>query len=175
VNSLTLTLRKTGLTLARSAIVAIGIAVLSASPQAQAKYASIIIDADTGEVLQEVNADSQNYPASLTKMMTLYLIFEALDNGQHILVGAYGETLVIDWGLAKDMAEVEQPSAGRIYVGALYDYPVYRVGVFRSDDDGRKRPVCGFEKHVLQRGAHLDDLHVAAIICVVPFEFQQGG
>jgi D-alanyl-D-alanine carboxypeptidase len=82
VNSLTLTLRKTGLTLARSAIVAIGIAVLSASPQAQAKYASIIIDADTGEVLQEVNADSQNYPASLTKMMTLYLIFEALDNGQ---------------------------------------------------------------------------------------------
>jgi hypothetical protein len=27
--------------------------------------------------------------------------------------------------------------AGRIYVGALYDYPVYRVGVFRSDDDGR--------------------------------------
>ena len=27
--------------------------------------------------------------------------------------------------------------AGRIYLGALYDYPVYRVGVFRSDDDGR--------------------------------------
>ncbi len=27
--------------------------------------------------------------------------------------------------------------AGRIYIGALYDYPVYRVGVFRSDDDGR--------------------------------------
>jgi len=27
--------------------------------------------------------------------------------------------------------------AGRIYIGALYDYPTYRVGVFRSDDDGR--------------------------------------
>ena len=27
--------------------------------------------------------------------------------------------------------------AGRIYIGVLYDYPVYRVGVFRSDDDGR--------------------------------------
>jgi hypothetical protein len=27
--------------------------------------------------------------------------------------------------------------AGRIYIGALYDYPVYRVGIFRSDDDGR--------------------------------------
>jgi hypothetical protein len=27
--------------------------------------------------------------------------------------------------------------AGRIYIGVLYDYPVYRVGIFRSDDDGR--------------------------------------
>src|SRR6185436_5771443 len=27
--------------------------------------------------------------------------------------------------------------SGRIYIAALYDYPVYRVGVFRSDDDGR--------------------------------------
>ncbi|HEX3500637.1 MAG TPA: D-alanyl-D-alanine carboxypeptidase [Stellaceae bacterium] len=52
------------------------------SPEAQAKYASIIIDADTGEVLHEVNPDGMNYPASLTKMMTLYLAFEALDNGQ---------------------------------------------------------------------------------------------
>jgi D-alanyl-D-alanine carboxypeptidase len=52
------------------------------SPGAQAKYASIIIDADSGKVLEEVNADGMNYPASLTKMMTLYLAFEALDNGQ---------------------------------------------------------------------------------------------
>jgi hypothetical protein len=27
--------------------------------------------------------------------------------------------------------------AGRIYIGVLYDYPTYRVGIFRSDDDGR--------------------------------------
>lgn len=56
--------------------------ILSLAPEAQAKYASIIIDADTGEVLHQVNADDLNYPASLTKMMTLYLLFEALDNGQ---------------------------------------------------------------------------------------------
>jgi len=46
-----------------------------------AKYAAIIIDADSGEILHEVNADTKNYPASLTKMMTLYMTFEALDNG----------------------------------------------------------------------------------------------
>ncbi|MGC2202455.1 MAG: D-alanyl-D-alanine carboxypeptidase [Stellaceae bacterium] len=42
---------------------------------------SIVIDADTGRVLSEVNADAITYPASLTKMMTLYLTFEALNAG----------------------------------------------------------------------------------------------
>ena len=39
-----------------------------------------MIDADTGRVLSEMNADSITYPASLTKMMTLYLTFEALNS-----------------------------------------------------------------------------------------------
>jgi D-alanyl-D-alanine carboxypeptidase len=47
-----------------------------------AKYSSIVIDAETGEVLAEYNADSPNYPASLTKMMTLYLTFDALEKKQ---------------------------------------------------------------------------------------------
>ncbi len=46
-----------------------------------AKYASIVIDADSGAVLHEVNADTPNYPASLAKMMTLYMVFEALEDG----------------------------------------------------------------------------------------------
>jgi len=49
---------------------------------ADARYASLVINAATGEVLHEVNADTRNYPASLTKMMTLYLMFEALDEGR---------------------------------------------------------------------------------------------
>ncbi|MGE0094744.1 MAG: serine hydrolase [Alphaproteobacteria bacterium] len=40
--------------------------------------ASIIVDGTTGELLYSDNSDSQTYPASLTKMMTLYLTFEAL-------------------------------------------------------------------------------------------------
>ena len=45
-----------------------------------AKYASYVVDADTGEVFHSVNADTRNYPASLTKIMTLYMVFDALEN-----------------------------------------------------------------------------------------------
>jgi D-alanyl-D-alanine carboxypeptidase len=43
---------------------------------------SIVIDVETGRVLSEMNADAITYPASLTKMMTLYLTFEALNAGR---------------------------------------------------------------------------------------------
>ncbi|HKY95377.1 MAG TPA: D-alanyl-D-alanine carboxypeptidase family protein [Kiloniellales bacterium] len=59
----------------------LAVVLLGANP-AQAKYASIVVDAETGLVLHETNADTRNYPASLTKMMTLYLLFEALQNGE---------------------------------------------------------------------------------------------
>ena len=44
--------------------------------------AAIVIDASTGNVLYERYADESRYPASLTKMMTLYLLFEAVQKGQ---------------------------------------------------------------------------------------------
>lgn len=44
------------------------------------RYASIVIDAVSGETLHAENAVERRYPASLTKMMTLYLLFEALEN-----------------------------------------------------------------------------------------------
>ncbi|MGD0104621.1 MAG: D-alanyl-D-alanine carboxypeptidase family protein [Rhodopila sp.] len=43
-----------------------------------ARYSSIVVDATSGDVLEDVNADQPRHPASLTKMMTLYLAFEAL-------------------------------------------------------------------------------------------------
>jgi len=43
---------------------------------------SIVIDVETGQVLNAENADAITYPASLTKMMTLYLTFEALNAGK---------------------------------------------------------------------------------------------
>ena len=45
-------------------------------------YASIVVDANSGKVLQATNADSLRHPASLTKMMTLYLLFEQLAAGK---------------------------------------------------------------------------------------------
>lgn len=49
---------------------------------AQAKYASIVVDADSGRILHATNADTRNYPASLTKMMTLYILFDSLESGE---------------------------------------------------------------------------------------------
>ncbi len=47
-----------------------------------APYAAMVIDARTGEVLHSRNADTRLHPASLTKMMTLYIAFEAVRNGE---------------------------------------------------------------------------------------------
>ncbi|QLF70363.1 D-alanyl-D-alanine carboxypeptidase [Peteryoungia desertarenae] len=58
--------------------VGIGLAPANANP----KYAGIVIDANTGKVLYNENGDSLRYPASLTKMMTLYMVFEALESGR---------------------------------------------------------------------------------------------
>src|SRR3954467_11740790 len=48
----------------------------------ESKYAAIVVDAKSGEVLYSNHSDSPRYPASLTKMMTLYLTFEALSSGK---------------------------------------------------------------------------------------------
>ncbi|WP_208434183.1 D-alanyl-D-alanine carboxypeptidase [Bartonella taylorii] len=52
----------------------------SATPQGAYpdKYAAIVIDANTGKTLFQANATLKRYPASLTKMMTLYILFEAM-------------------------------------------------------------------------------------------------
>ena len=47
-----------------------------------APYAAMVIDSRTGEVLHSRNADTRLHPASLTKMMTLYIAFEAVENGE---------------------------------------------------------------------------------------------
>lgn len=53
-----------------------------AVPAPPQKYAAMVIDAGTGKTLFEVNSTAPRYPASLTKMMTLYLLFEALESGR---------------------------------------------------------------------------------------------
>ncbi len=59
-------------------------AALLFAPQASAnsKYAAYVVHADSGDVLFDRYSSGQRYPASLTKMMTLYLLFEALEAGE---------------------------------------------------------------------------------------------
>ncbi len=57
-------------------------ASIAASKASSSKYAAIVVDANTGKTLFSANADAPRYPASLTKMMTLYMVFEALNSGK---------------------------------------------------------------------------------------------
>ena len=58
---------------------------LPATPAQASKYASIVIEEATGKVLFSRNADNLRYPASLTKIMTLYLLFEDIEAGRMML------------------------------------------------------------------------------------------
>ncbi|MBP0446786.1 serine hydrolase [Roseomonas sp. SSH11] len=61
-------------------------ALLAAQPAAaqigSERYASFVMDGRTGQALGGANADAPRYPASLTKMMTLYMLFEAMREGR---------------------------------------------------------------------------------------------
>lgn len=51
-------------------------------PDYRPPYAEFVVDANSGDMLREVNADEPRHPASLTKIMTLYLLFEQLEAGK---------------------------------------------------------------------------------------------
>lgn len=58
------------------------IAAIAPAAGNAAPYAAMVMDARTGEVLHSRNADTQLHPASLTKMMTLYIAFQAVERGE---------------------------------------------------------------------------------------------
>ncbi|HRC26822.1 MAG TPA: serine hydrolase, partial [Alphaproteobacteria bacterium] len=85
--------RAPGLFCARILCVLVGLGILlcGADPAAaksrrisveNKKYADIVMDAATGQVLHQTNPDKPLHPASLTKMMTLLLLFDAMEAGQ---------------------------------------------------------------------------------------------
>ncbi len=58
------------------------VAFVVTSPVQAAPFAAIVMDARTGEILYEKNARTRLHPASLTKMMTLYIVFQELEAGR---------------------------------------------------------------------------------------------
>ncbi len=66
-------------------LLSLSIVIAAASVQdasANPRYAAYVLDANTGQVLFSRNADAPRYPASLTKIMTIYLLFEAIETGR---------------------------------------------------------------------------------------------
>lgn len=99
----------------------------SAAAQANPRYAGIVVDLENGEVLYAENADEPRYPASLTKMMTLYLTFEALENG----------TLSLDQPLPVSAQAAAMP-ATKLWLSAGSSIPVdtaIRALAVRSAND----------------------------------------
>ena len=64
---------------------AAGLLACTAAPAWADKFASYVIDLDSDRVLHSRNADDARYPASLTKVMTLYMVFDALKAGELML------------------------------------------------------------------------------------------
>ena len=56
--------------------------IVVTSPLQAAPFAAIVMDGRTGEVLYEKNANARLHPASLTKMMTLYIVFQEIEAGR---------------------------------------------------------------------------------------------
>ena len=73
------------LSLARLAALSVAVgstSLLGAQTAAAEKYAALVMNAETNEILHSRNADDARYPASLTKVMTLYLLFDAINAGE---------------------------------------------------------------------------------------------
>ena len=75
-------IRRTLLSTLTGFIVLFGALLTVVAPAQAAPYAAMVMDARTGEVLHSRNADTRLHPASLTKMMTLYIAFEAIRLGE---------------------------------------------------------------------------------------------
>jgi D-alanyl-D-alanine carboxypeptidase len=76
-----------GLRMTRHVVLSLAVALLlalqaTAPAAANPRFAAVVVDAKSGEVVFARNADEKRYPASLTKIMTLYLVFEDLKAGR---------------------------------------------------------------------------------------------
>jgi D-alanyl-D-alanine carboxypeptidase len=91
------------------------------------KDAALIVDGETGKVLYSRNANIERHPASLTKMMTLYLLFEALKKGQLTLSSALP---------VSSHAAAQRPTKLHLYAGDTIpvDAAIYAI-VIRSAND----------------------------------------
>ncbi len=77
------------------------------------RYASFVVDLETDRVLHARNADELRYPASLTKMMTLYLLFDALEAGE---IGLNDQMMVSQRAAAQEPSKIYVKAGGTLRV-----------------------------------------------------------
>lgn len=82
-----------------------------------APKSAILVNADTGEILWENNIDKVRDPASITKLMTIYLVLEAINNGEFTL-----DTKIIATENDEKISNLQNLSNRRVYAGV--EYPV---------------------------------------------------
>lgn len=95
--------------LAQAVLAAFAMSSFFAAPASAEKYASIVIDMENEDVLHARHADEPRYPASLTKAMTLYMLFDAMKSGEVKL----NERLTVSRHAAS-----QPPSSLRLKVGS---------------------------------------------------------
>jgi D-alanyl-D-alanine carboxypeptidase len=71
--------RRHGLT---TVAIAVAAWALGSAAHATGKNAALVLDGNTGRVLYQSSADEPRHPASLAKMMTLYLVFDLIEQGR---------------------------------------------------------------------------------------------
>lgn len=96
-------------------LIVLAATISAGSAHAQSRSAAFVADMDSGQVLHARQADAPRHPASLTKMMTLYMLFEAIERGDVALTDTMTASAeaasrpASDLGLAAgDTIEVEQ-------------------------------------------------------------------
>jgi D-alanyl-D-alanine carboxypeptidase len=133
----------------------------------QAGFASIVIDAKTGNVLDEENADALRHPASLTKIMTLYMLFEQIENGKFKLdsklkVSEYAaEQPPSKLGLREDMTIDAESAIKALVTRSANDVAVVIAEALAEDEDDfavlmtKKARALGMSKTVFKNASGL--------------------
>lgn len=103
------------------------VAVVAPVKSGAAPYAAMVMDARTGEVLHATNADTRLHPASLTKMMTLYIAFQAVQRGE---IGLDTEVVITSNAAAEPPSKLGLRSGQKIRLRYLL-----RAAAVRSAND----------------------------------------
>jgi D-alanyl-D-alanine carboxypeptidase len=103
------------------------VAVVAPVKSGAAPYAAMVMDARTGEVLHATNADTRLHPASLTKMMTLYIAFQAIQRGE---IGLDTEVVITSNAAAEPPSKLGLRSGQKIRLRYLL-----RAAAVRSAND----------------------------------------